>query len=89
MWGCLVREGCAPTQTLTAAQRRAERKAAALKKAEEEEKRNSDMWASVRKLVKLPSFQVPPPANYAAVTSVCSTANRFGCHLRQQWSWPL
>ncbi len=50
--------GVCGTQTLTAAQRRAERKAAALKKAEEEEKRNSDMWASVRKLVKLPSFQV-------------------------------
>lgn len=52
--------GVCGAQTLTAAQARAERKAAALKKAEEEEKRNSDMWASVRKLVKLPSFQVQP-----------------------------
>lgn len=46
------------TQTLTATEARAERKAALLKKAEEEEKRNSDMWASVRRLVKSPSFQV-------------------------------
>jgi len=45
-------------QTLTAAQARAERKAALAQAAAEEEKRNSDMWASVRKLVRLPSFQV-------------------------------
>jgi hypothetical protein len=40
-----------------------------LKKAEEEDKRNSDMWASVRKLVKLPSFQVrtSPTANHATL----------------------
>ncbi|CAL8467087.1 g6623 [Coccomyxa elongata] len=59
-------------KTLTAAQRRAERKAAALKKAEEEEKRNSDMWASVRKLVKLPSFQAVTAA--AAMNDVGSWA---------------
>lgn len=54
---------CVGAQTLTAAQARAERKAALLKKAEEEDKRNSDMWASVRELVKLPSFQVLPPCH--------------------------
>ncbi len=47
-------------QTLTAAEARAERKAALLIKAQEEEKRNSDMWASVRKLVKSPAFQASP-----------------------------
>ena len=48
-------------QELSASARRAERKAAAAAAAAalEEEKRNSDMWASVRKLVASPSFQVP------------------------------
>jgi Flp pilus assembly protein TadB len=44
-------------QALSAAEARAQRKAAALLRAQEEEKRNSDMWASVRKLVKSPAFQ--------------------------------
>ena len=47
-------------QVLSASAARAERKAAAALAAAEEEKRNSDMWASVRKLVKMPSFQVLP-----------------------------
>ena len=45
-------------QSLTPAEVRAEKRALALQKAEAEEKRKSDLWASVRRLLKSPSFQV-------------------------------
>ena len=45
-------------QSLTPAEVRAEKRALALLKAEEEVKRKSDLWASVRRLLKSPSFQV-------------------------------
>ncbi len=45
-------------QSLTPAEVRAEKRAAALRKAAEEEKRKSDLWASVRRLLKSPGFQV-------------------------------
>ena len=45
-------------QSLTPAEVRAEKRAVALRKAAEEEKRKSDLWASVRRLLKSPGFQV-------------------------------
>ena len=45
-------------QSLTPAEVRAEKRALVLRKAAEEEKRKSDLWASVRRLLKSPSFQV-------------------------------
>ena len=45
-------------QSLTPAEVRAEKRALALRKAEAEEKRKSDLWASVRRLLKSPGFQV-------------------------------
>lgn len=45
-------------QSLTPAEVRAEKRALALKRAELEEKRKSDLWASVRRLLKSRSFQV-------------------------------
>ena len=47
-----------PVLGQSASVRRAERKAATAAAAAADEKRNSDMWASVRKLVRSPSFQV-------------------------------
>ena len=51
--------GC--VQSLTPAEVRAEKRALVLRKAAEEEKRKSDLWASVRRLLKSPSFQVGAP----------------------------
>ena len=45
-------------QSLTPAEVRAEKRALALRKAADDEKRKSDLWASVRRLLKSPGFQV-------------------------------
>ena len=65
--GCMQRMVCSAClcvswvvcmQSLTPAEVRAEKRALVLRKAAEEEKRKSDLWASVRRLLKSPSFQV-------------------------------
>jgi hypothetical protein len=65
-------------QTLTAAEARAERKAALLKKAVEEEKRNSDIWASVRKLVKSPAFQASAESPLQSLSAMVITGHDRG-----------
>ena len=56
-------------QSLTPAEVRAEKRALALQKAEAEEKRKSDLWASVRRLLKSPSFQVWAASCFLSVIS--------------------
>ncbi|CAK0735377.1 hypothetical protein CVIRNUC_000571 [Coccomyxa viridis] len=60
------------SRSLTPAEVRAEKRALALQKAEAEEKRKSDLWASVRRLLKSPSFQAVTAA--AALNDVGSWA---------------
>ncbi|CAL5225376.1 g8181 [Coccomyxa viridis] len=60
------------SRSLTPAEVRAEKRALALRKAAEEEKRKSDLWASVRRLLKSPGFQAVTAA--AALNDVGSWA---------------